>query len=160
MGYIKRMNERPNVEQIKAELAAAIVGLIDRRKLTDAAASERLTLAQTEVARLRAGDLTTFSIHHLISILNAFDQRVDMKIIPDANIGWGTKPEVRKRSDSGNALLSIIQYVEELNAKIPPGELEKLPTDLAANHDHYLYGMPKARLNALRFCRRGLLDCA
>ena len=66
-----------------------------------------------------------------------------MKIIPDANIGSGAKPEVRGRSDSGNALLSIIQYVEELNAKIPPRELEKLPTDLAANHDHYLYGTPK-----------------
>jgi hypothetical protein len=28
-------------------------------------------------------------------------------------------------------------------AALPPGALDSLPNDLAAQHDHYLYGTPK-----------------
>jgi predicted XRE-type DNA-binding protein len=137
------MNERPDIKRIKSELAAAIVGLIDGRKLTDMAASERLTLAPTEIARLRSGDLTGFAVDHMISVLNAFDLRIDVKISPDTTVGATTTPEAMGRRPARNPLLSIVQYMQELNAKIPAEELERLPTDLAANHDHYLYGTPK-----------------
>jgi hypothetical protein len=120
-----------------------IVRLIDDRKLIDMAASERLTLAPTEIARLRAGDLTGFSVDHMISVLNAFDQRVDVEISPDATVGAATTPEAEGHRPARNPLLSIVQYMQELNAKIPVQELERRLTDLAANHDHYLYGAPK-----------------
>jgi predicted XRE-type DNA-binding protein len=137
------MNERPDIKQIKAELAAAIVRLIDEQQLTDMAASERLTLAPTEIARIRAGDLADFSIDHMIAVLNAFEQHVHVNISPNTAEERATKSGAKEHPATGNALLSIVQYMEELNAKIPPEELEKLPTDFAANHDYYLYGAPK-----------------
>ena len=30
-----------------------------------------------------------------------------------------------------------------MTADVPDAEWDKLPTDLAAQHDHYLYGTPK-----------------
>lgn len=35
------------------------------------------------------------------------------------------------------------QIAVELGRSIPEAEWEKLPKDLAINHDHYLYGVPK-----------------
>ncbi|MEA2902927.1 MAG: hypothetical protein QOI12_314 [Alphaproteobacteria bacterium] len=137
------MNEQPDIDRIKAELAAAIVELIANRKLADTAACEELGLARTEIARLRAGDLGAFSIDHLISLLNTFDQRVHVKLSPSQTEGMATESDTKEHPAKGNALLSIVQYVQELTAKIPPEELERLSTDLAANHDHYLYGAPK-----------------
>ncbi len=34
----------------------------------------------------------------------------------------------------------IWDRIVKIAETIPPAELHKLPTDLAANHDHYLYG--------------------
>jgi predicted XRE-type DNA-binding protein len=137
------MNERPNIEQIKAELAAAIVRSIEERKLTDMAASYRLTLAPAEVARLRIGDLTTFSIDHLISLLNALEQRVDMRITPDATITSGAPVAGKEPPARGNPLLSVMEHMAELDASIPPEEWDRVPTDLAQNLDPYLYGAKK-----------------
>jgi len=41
---------------------------------------------------------------------------------------------------------SIASLAEEIAARarsLPPGSLDSLPDDLAAEHDHYLYGTPK-----------------
>ena len=41
---------------------------------------------------------------------------------------------------------SIARLAEEIAARarsLPPGALDSLPDDLAAEHDHYLYGTPK-----------------
>ena len=35
------------------------------------------------------------------------------------------------------------EIVEEISSQIPIEEWEKLPTDGAEQHDHYLYGSPK-----------------
>ncbi|WP_199310350.1 hypothetical protein [Phormidium tenue] len=37
----------------------------------------------------------------------------------------------------------IWQVAQELMADVPPEILEQLPTDGAAQHDHYIYGTPK-----------------
>ena len=37
----------------------------------------------------------------------------------------------------------IWELVEEASRRIPDEELERLPTDLAAQVDHYVYGLPK-----------------
>ena len=49
------MNQRPDTEQIKAELAAAIIRLLAERTLTDASASEQIGIAETEIALIREG---------------------------------------------------------------------------------------------------------
>jgi Ribbon-helix-helix domain len=42
-----------------------------------------------------------------------------------------------------NARKPIWELFEEASRKIPDEELDRLPTDLAAQVDHYLYGTPK-----------------
>jgi hypothetical protein len=54
-------------------------------------------------------------------------------------------PGVRTRSASrarrGRAHAPIWEEILKIAHSIPKGDLHKLPTDLAANHDHYLYGI-------------------
>ncbi len=40
-------------------------------------------------------------------------------------------------------LAAIVERVKERQKDIPPEEWDNLPTDLAKNHKHYLYGHPK-----------------
>jgi predicted XRE-type DNA-binding protein len=123
------MNQQPDTEQIKAQLAAAIIKLLAERKLTDAVASEQIGIAVAELGLIRNGEVDGLSVDRLIEVLNALDQRVEVKVGPVAAAG---------------PLLRILQYMTELDAKIPPEEYEKVPSDLAQNLDHYLYGAKKA----------------
>ena len=38
---------------------------------------------------------------------------------------------------------SLAERIVARAAALPPGALDSLPDDLAAQHDHYLYGTPK-----------------
>ena len=40
-------------------------------------------------------------------------------------------------------LAAIVERVKELHKDIPPEEWADVPSDLAMNHKHYLYGHPK-----------------
>jgi predicted DNA-binding antitoxin AbrB/MazE fold protein len=47
---------------------------------------------------------------------------------------------------TANAEPSLAALAEQIVARahsLPPGSLDALPDDLAAEHDHYLYGTPK-----------------
>src|SRR5262249_43792010 len=118
------MNQPPDTAQIKTELAAAIMRLLAERALTDADAREQIGISPADIALIRKGEATDLSVDRLIEILNALDQRVEVKVSP---------LEVRGPLDR------ILQYMSELDAKIPPEEYEKVPPDLAQNLDHYLY---------------------
>jgi len=50
--------------------------------------------------------------------------------------GQGKTPRGKGKKLSPPIWDKIVQIVEAL----PPSEFHKLPTDLSANHDHYLYG--------------------
>jgi predicted DNA-binding antitoxin AbrB/MazE fold protein len=50
--------------------------------------------------------------------------------------------------DSGSATAETVQEpiwerIAALTRDLPAGALDQLPDDLAAEHDHYLYGTPK-----------------
>jgi len=121
------MNERSDTERIKAQLAADVVRIIAEQKLSDAAASERLDLTAAELAKLRMFGAQIFGIDRLIGFLNAFDRQVEVKIA----------------KSTGNPLQSLVERVAAMTADTPPDAWDKVPTDLAANVDHYLYGAPK-----------------
>jgi hypothetical protein len=38
---------------------------------------------------------------------------------------------------------TMLEIVKDIQESIPQDVLDKLPTDGAENHDHYLYGAPK-----------------
>jgi hypothetical protein len=57
---------------------------------------------------------------------------------PEAKPAKRKKSKVTKRFDS-------LRFLIEAGKSIPPEELAKIPTDLAANFDHYHDGTPKQR---------------
>jgi hypothetical protein len=127
------MNERPDIERIKAELAADIVRIVGELALTDEQAAGRLILAEGEFRHLRAGELGDFSIEWLVKLVNRLERSVIVQVSARAESG----------ATSPGPLEAITRYAREAAAKIPPEELDRFPTDMAANLDHYLYGAPK-----------------
>ena len=124
------MNERPDINEIKAQLAAELFQLIDSDDADQRKTSVRADVAKIDVARLRSGNLENISIDDLVALLNAYDRHVAVIISPAA------PGELSEE-------LSLAEKIAAITAGIPMHEWEKLPTDLAESHDHYLYGAPK-----------------
>lgn len=49
----------------------------------------------------------------------------------------------KEPGQDGVAVRPLWEIAEEISAQVPLEEWEKLPTDGAEQHDHYLYGSPK-----------------
>ena len=49
----------------------------------------------------------------------------------------------KKAAEGKQGLAAIVERVLEMQKEIPPDEWDNLPTDLAMNKKHYLYGHPK-----------------
>ena len=58
--------------------------------------------------------------------------------VEDASAGVSKETPAPKQG-----LAAIVERIIEMQKDIPPEEWENLPTDLAKNHKHYLYGHPK-----------------
>jgi predicted XRE-type DNA-binding protein len=78
----------PNADarQLRAILAAQIVGQLDDRRLTVRAAEELTRVAAADFSRIRHAKLDRFTIDRLMMILERLGQRVevDVKITPRA----------------------------------------------------------------------------
>ena len=61
-----------------------------------------------------------------------------MVSVEDAPAGISEESPAPKRG-----LAAIVEKVKERQKDIPPEEWADIPTDLAMNHKHYLYGHPK-----------------
>ena len=66
--------------QTKLRLANAINGVIARRRLTQAAAAEKLNVNQPKVSALANYKLDGFSVERLMMFLTALDQDVEIVI--------------------------------------------------------------------------------
>jgi predicted XRE-type DNA-binding protein len=66
--------------QTKLRLAHAINGIIARRRLTQAAAAEKLNINQPKVSALSHYKLDGFSVERLMTFLTALDQDVEIVI--------------------------------------------------------------------------------
>jgi predicted XRE-type DNA-binding protein len=66
--------------QTKLRLAHAINGVITRRRLTQAAAAEKLSINQPKVSALTNYKLDGFSVERLMTFLTALDQDVEIVI--------------------------------------------------------------------------------
>ena len=67
-------------EQLKALLAAEIIGVLDDRALTVRKAEEMTGIAAADFSRIRNADLGRFTVDRLISIINRLGSRVEVKI--------------------------------------------------------------------------------
>ena len=69
-----------DAEQLKALLAAEIIGVLDDRALTVRKAEDLTGIAAADFSRIRKTKLDRFTIDRLMTILNRLDQKVDVQI--------------------------------------------------------------------------------
>ena len=67
-------------EQLRAMLAAQIIGVLDERKLTVRAAQEISGIAAGDFSRIRNAKLGRFTIDRLMTILTGLGQEVEVSI--------------------------------------------------------------------------------
>lgn len=67
-------------EQLRALLAARIIGVLDARKLTVRAAHELTGIAAADFSRIRQAKLDRFTIDRLMSILSGLGQEVEITV--------------------------------------------------------------------------------
>ena len=60
-----------------------------------------------------------------------------------AEVIVSVEPIPKKAPEGKQGLAAIVERVLEMQKEIPPEEWDNLPTDLAMNKKHYLYGHPK-----------------
>jgi predicted XRE-type DNA-binding protein len=65
---------------MKAILAAEIIKMLDREKLTVRAAHARTRIAAADFSRIRNADLGRFTLDRLVTIINRLGSRVDVTI--------------------------------------------------------------------------------
>ena len=69
-----------DVQQIKALLAAKIIGVLDDEDLSTRRAQEKTGIAHADFARIRNAKLDRFTIDRLVTVLNKLGKDVDVRI--------------------------------------------------------------------------------
>lgn len=67
-------------EQLRALLAARIIGVLEDRKLTVRAAQELTGVAAADFSRIRRAKLDRFTIDRLMAMLSSLGQQVEVKV--------------------------------------------------------------------------------
>src|SRR6267154_6295053 len=95
-GNVFRDLKRPDadVKQLKGILAAEIIKMLDRDRLTVRAAHTRTGIAAADFSRIRNADLARFTVDRLMAIINRLGSRVEVKV------------KVRSATRSGHAALA------------------------------------------------------
>lgn len=78
----------PDVQQLKAILAAEIIKMLDREELSVRQAHARTGTAAADFSRIRKADLGRFTLDRLMTIINRLGSRIEVriKVRPDAAI--------------------------------------------------------------------------
>jgi predicted XRE-type DNA-binding protein len=69
-----------DLEQLRAILAARIIGVLDDQGLTVRKAGELTSIAAADFSRIRHANLGRFTIDRLMTILDRLDQEVDVTV--------------------------------------------------------------------------------
>ena len=70
----------PEVEQVKAVLAAKIIGVLDERGLSVRRAHDVTGFAAADFSRVRQAKLGRFTIDRLMGMLNRLDEEVEFTV--------------------------------------------------------------------------------
>jgi predicted XRE-type DNA-binding protein len=70
----------PDVEQLKAILAAEIIKMLDRQGLSVRGAHARTGIAAADFSRIRNADLGRFTLDRLVSTINRLGARVEVRV--------------------------------------------------------------------------------
>lgn len=71
---------KADAEQLKAILAAEIIKILNRRKLTVRAAHAQTGIAAADFSRIRNADLGRFTLDRLFTIVNRLGARIDIRV--------------------------------------------------------------------------------
>jgi predicted XRE-type DNA-binding protein len=80
----------PDLEQLRAILAARILKVLDAKKLSVRKAHEKTGVAAADFSRIRRANFGRFTIDRLMSILDRLDQKV--------NVAVTVRPRARPKS--------------------------------------------------------------
>ena len=69
-----------NTKQLKARLAAEIIGVLNERGWSTRKAQKELGVDQSDIVRIRNADLARFTIDRLVRVLGKLNLRVDVKV--------------------------------------------------------------------------------
>ena len=69
-----------DTKQIKAQLAAEIINVLERRNLAVREAAALTGITASDLSRVRNADLGRFTIDRLVRVLNALDRKVTLKV--------------------------------------------------------------------------------
>lgn len=73
-------HENADLEQLKAILAAKVIGVLDKRGLSVRKAHGVTGIAAADFSRIRNVDLDRFTVDRLMTILSRLDQQVKVKV--------------------------------------------------------------------------------
>jgi predicted XRE-type DNA-binding protein len=81
-------HKNADAEQFKGILAAEIIKVLDRERLSVRAAHARTGIAAADFSRIRNADLGRFTVDRLMSIINRLGSRIEVKVrVHRAEIG-------------------------------------------------------------------------
>jgi predicted XRE-type DNA-binding protein len=96
----------PDLEQLRAILAAQIIKALDRKRLTVRKAAELTGIAAADFSRIRNANIGRFTVDRLMTVLGRLDQRVDVNVkvrpnakraIPVSPHRWGPRQALPHR---------------------------------------------------------------
>ena len=70
--------QNADVEQLKSQLAADIIRILDEQKLSVRKAATKTGFDHADFSRIRNADLGRFTIDRLVTVLNRLNQHVEM----------------------------------------------------------------------------------
>jgi len=82
-------------EQLRALLAAQIIGVLDRQGLTVRAAQDQTGVAAADFSRIRNAKLGRFTIDRLMGILDSLGQQVEVTVTVQPRAADAEKREAR-----------------------------------------------------------------
>jgi len=73
----------PNAQtrQLRAQLAAEIIGVLRRRDLSQRQAAKLTGLAQADISKIQNAKLRGFTLDRLVTVLARLGRRVDVKVV-------------------------------------------------------------------------------
>jgi predicted XRE-type DNA-binding protein len=72
--------DSPALRQLKSILAAKIIAVLDRRKMSVREAHEKTRVAAADFSRIRQAKLDRFTVDRLMTILDRLGQKVDVSV--------------------------------------------------------------------------------
>src|SRR5215468_5781562 len=88
----------PDLEQLRAILAAQIIKVLDRKGLSVRKAGELTGIAAADFSRIRNANLGRFTIDRLMTVLSRLGQRVDVTVKVRQNMKRPVQAQQRKRT--------------------------------------------------------------